>query len=142
MEDGFQYEDIIAQQMNSHIIISIKYILSQYFHYCVRRDLSLLLFYTLIGEYVLVTFTQDHLRLLLSFTLASYHVVTTFINISTFSLHRYSPFFYVNVYFTYDNVLVHLMCFTYLTLLGFHHFIVHFIICQCTWTLSVFYTCT
>ena len=63
------------------------------------------------------------------FKLASYHVVTTFININTFTLHNYSSLFMWMFISSYANALGHLsVSHSYLTLLGFHRFIVHFII--------------
>ena len=90
------------------------------------------------------------LRLLSSFTLASYHVVTTFIMISTFALNSYSPLFTLMFISSYAYSVGH---FVYFTLLlnpfrvssfhcSFYNLSVHFIICQWTWPFSVFHTLT
>ncbi len=112
-----------------HLIISIKYTSVSILSFeCIQRQ-SLHQLYTLIGEYVLVTFTQAHLRLLSSFTLASYHIVTSFINFNTFVFHNYSPLD-VNFYFIMTmHLAIQCVSQTYLTLLGLHHFITY-ILCQ------------
>ena len=79
--------------------------------------------------------------MLSSFTLAFNHVVTTFINFSPFAFHSYSPLIKWMFISSYPNALGHLVCFTPLFTpsrvssfhCSFHHFIVHFKICQCTW---------
>ena len=50
--------------------------------------------------------------MLSSFTLVCYHVVTTFISFSIFSLYNYSPFFTWKFISSYANALGHLVCST------------------------------
>ena len=69
------------------------------------------------------------MRLLSYFTLSSYHIVTTFISLSTFALHNYSPLLREC---TFHHMPMHLQMWcvlhSFLTLLGFHLFTVHFVI--------------
>ena len=136
--------------MISHLVTTIKCVnLNTFIRLFIETGLFINFILSQVSTFW-VLFTLDHFRLLSSFTLASYHVVTTLIIISTFALHNYSPLFTWMFISSYANALGHLVFFTLLLNLSrvssfhcsFHHFIVHLIICQITWPFSVSYTHT
>ena len=118
-----------TSQLNRLFLISSLVLcvhLSQNFHQSVHNNWSFHQLYTIVGEYVFVTFTQAHLRFLSSFTLASYHVVTTFINISTFALHNYSPLFReCSSHHMPMHSAIKCISHSYLTLLWFLHLVTY-----------------
>ena len=94
---------------------------------CSQRLVSSLS-YTLIGEYVVVTFTYAHLRFISSFILSSNHIVTSFINLAYFVFILLTPLHECSFHHMPMHLAIQYVSHFYLTILGLHHFITYVLI--------------